>query len=75
MPASMENSAVVTGLEKVSFIPVPNKGNAKGCSNYHTVALISHASKVTLKIFQARKVHEQARKVHEPRISTYSSWI
>ena len=75
MPASMENSAVVTGLEKVSFIPVPKKGNAKGCSNYHTVALISHASKVTLKIFQARKVHEQARKVHEPRISTYSSWI
>ena len=75
MPASMENSAVVTGLEKVSFIPVPKKGNAKGCSNYHTVALISHASKVTLKIFQARKVHEQARKVHEPRISTYSRWI
>ena len=50
----MENSAVVTGLEKASFIPVPKKGNAKGCSNYHTVALISHASKVTLKILQAR---------------------
>ena len=54
MPANMENSAVVTGLEKASFIPVPKKGNAKGCSNYHTVALISHASKVTLKILQAR---------------------
>ena len=36
------------------FIPVPKKGNAKECSNYHTVALISHANKVKLKIFQAR---------------------
>ena len=36
------------------FIPVPKKGNAKECSNYHTVALISHASKVMLKILQAR---------------------
>ena len=35
------------------FIPVPKKGNPKECSNYHTVALISHASKVKLKIFQA----------------------
>ena len=36
------------------FIPIPNKGNAKECSNYHTIALISHASKVMLKILQAR---------------------
>ena len=36
------------------FIPTPKKGNAKECSNYHTIALISHASKVILKIFQAR---------------------
>ena len=36
------------------FIPVPKKGNAKECSNYHTIVLISHASKVLLKIFQAR---------------------
>ena len=36
------------------FIPIPEKGNAKECSNYHTIALISHASKVMLKIFQAR---------------------
>ena len=36
------------------FIPIPKKGNAKECSNYHTFALISHASKVTLKILQAR---------------------
>ena len=36
------------------FIPVPKKGNAKECSNYHTIALISHASKVMLKVFHAR---------------------
>ena len=36
------------------FMPIPKKGNDKGCLNYHTVALISHASKVTLKILQAR---------------------
>ena len=36
------------------FIPIPKKGNAKGCSNYHTIALISHASKAMLKILQAR---------------------
>ena len=36
------------------FIPIPKKGNTKECSNYHTVALISHASKVMLKILQTR---------------------
>ena len=54
MPANLENSAVATGLERSVFIPVPKKGNAKECSNYHTIALISHASKVMHKIFQAR---------------------
>ena len=54
MPANLENSAVATGLEKVRFIPIPKKGNAKECSNYCTIALISHASKVILKILQAR---------------------
>ena len=54
MPANLENSAVATGLEKVIFIPVPKKGNGKECSNYCTIALISHASKVMLKILQAR---------------------
>ena len=39
------------------FIPVPKKGNARECSNYHTVMLISHASKVMLKILQARLQH------------------
>ena len=54
MPANLENSAVATGLEKVIFIPIPKKGNAKECSNYRTIALVSHASKVMLKILQAR---------------------
>ena len=49
MPANLENSAVATGLEKSVFIPIPKKGNAKECSNYRTIALISHASKVMLK--------------------------
>ena len=49
MPANLENSAVATGLEKVSF-----HSNPKECSNYRTIALISHASKVMLKILQAR---------------------
>ena len=53
MPANLENSAVATGLEKVIFIPIPKKGNAKENSNYHTIALISHASKVMLQILQA----------------------
>ena len=54
MPANLENSAVATGLEKSVFIPIPKKGNPKECSNYRTIALISHASKVMLKILQAR---------------------
>ena len=54
MLAYLENSVVATGLKKSVFIPIPNKGNAKECSNYCTIALISHASKVMLKILQAR---------------------
>ena len=54
MPANLENSAVATGLKRSVFIPIPKKGNAKECSNYHTIALISYASKVMLKILQAR---------------------
>ena len=50
MPANLENSAVATGLEKSVFIPVPKKGNAKEYSNYGTIALLSQASKVMLKI-------------------------
>ena len=54
MSANLENSAVATGLEKVSFRSNPKKGNAKECSNYCTIVLISHASKIMLKILQAR---------------------
>ena len=54
MPVNLENSAVATGLEKVSFHSNPKKGNAKECSNYRTIALISHTSKAVLKILQAR---------------------
>ena len=54
MPAHLENSVVATGLEKVSFHSILKKGNAKECSNYRTIALISHASKLMLKILQAR---------------------
>ena len=58
MPAKLENLAVATGLEKVSFYQSqrsnPKKGNAKECSTYRTIALISHDSKVMLKILQAR---------------------
>ena len=66
MPGNLKNSAEATGLEKVSFhsnpqdwkrsvfIPIPKKGNAKECSNYRTIALISHGSKIMLKVLQAR---------------------
>ena len=55
MSASLENSAVATGLKKFSSIPIPKKGNAKECCSYYrTIVLISYASKVMLKIPQAR---------------------
>ena len=44
MPANLESSAVATGLEKVRFHSNPKEGNAKDCSNYCTIVLISHAS-------------------------------
>ena len=49
----LENPLKITKHASV-FIPIPKKGNAKECSNYHTIALISHASKVMLKILQVR---------------------
>ena len=54
MRENLENSAVATGLEKSVCIPIPKKGNCKECSNYQTIALISHASKVMIKVLQAR---------------------
>ena len=54
MLANLENSAVATGLEKVSFHSNPKERQCRECSNYRTIALISHARKVMLKILQAR---------------------
>ena len=54
MPANLENSAVTQDWKRSVFIPIPKKGNPKECSNYHTVVLISHTSKVLLKILLAR---------------------
>ena len=52
--ANLENSAVAKDWKRSIFIPIPKKDNAKEYSNSHTIALISHASKVMLKILQAR---------------------
>ena len=54
MSANLENSAMARGLKKSVFIPIPKKGNAKGCSKYYTIVLISPANKVILKILQAK---------------------
>ena len=54
MPANLENLAVAQDWKSSVFIPIPKKGNAKECSNYCTIVLTSHASKVMLKILQAR---------------------
>ena len=54
MPANLENSAVAQDWKRSVFIPIPKNGNVKECSNYCTITLISHASKVMLKILQAR---------------------
>ena len=54
MPTNLVNSAVATDWKRSVFIPIPKKDNAKECSTYHTIALISHVSKVMFKILQAR---------------------
>ena len=54
MPAHLETQQWPQDWKRSVFIPIPKKGNAKECSNYHTIALISHASKIMLKILQAR---------------------
>ena len=59
MPANLENSAVATGLEKVRFHSNPKERHCQECSNYRTIALISHTSKVMLNSpSQASAVHE-----------------
>ena len=58
MPENLENSAMATGLKRSVFIPIPKKVRAKECLNYLTISLISHVSKVTLKIqFVHLEVH------------------
>ena len=54
MPANFKTQQWSQDWKRSVFIPIPKKGNAKECSNYCTIALISHASKVMLKILQAR---------------------
>ena len=54
MPANLSNSAVATGWKRSVFIPIPKKSNAKECSNYCTIALISYGSKIMLRILQDR---------------------
>ena len=54
MPANLENSAWPQEWKRPVFITIPKKGNAKDCSKYHTIALISHASKVMFKLLQAK---------------------
>ena len=83
MPANLENSTVATGLEKVSFHSKPKERKCKECSDYHTIALISHTSEVILKILQARfqqyvnqelpDVQVGFRKIEEPEIKLPTS--
>ena len=54
MPVNLETQQWSQDWKRSVFIPIPKKGNAKECSNYRTIALISHGSKVILKILQAR---------------------
>ena len=72
MPANLESSTVATGLEKVSSRSKPKKDNAKECSNYHTIALISHASKVMLKILQARLQQYVNRELPDVQLPTFA---
>ena len=58
MPANLENSAVAQDWKRSVLISISKKGKAKECSNYHTIALISHTSKVMLKILQQYVNHE-----------------
>ena len=65
MPANLENSTVATVLEKGSSHSTPKERQCQKCSNHHTIALISHASKVMLKILQARLQQYVNRALHD----------
>ena len=75
MPANLENSAVGTGLEKVSFHASPKESNAKERWNYRTIALISHTCKAMHLQSNTESSPSQALLVHEPWTSLCSSWI
>ena len=85
MPANLENSEVTTGLKNVSFHSNPKGKQCQECSNFCTIALISHASNVMLKILQARlqqyvnhelpNVQAGFRKAEEPDQIAYICWI
>ena len=70
MPANLENSVVATALEKMFSFQSQRKAMPKKCSNYYTIALISHASKVMFKILQS-----EASTVCELRTFICSSWL
>ena len=79
----LENSAVAQDWKRSVFIPIPKKGNAKNCSNYCTIAFIAHASKLMLKILQARLQQSlnfqmfklDLEKVEKPEIKCQHPWI
>ena len=80
MPANLENSAAATEWKRSVFIPIIKKGNVKECLNYRTIARISHATKVMLKILQARlqqyvnrELPEVLEKAAEPKIKLPTS--
>ena len=68
MLANLKNSALERYWKRSVFIPIPKKGNAKECSNYHTTALISHTGKVVLKILQASLQQYVNRKLPDVRV-------
>ena len=83
MPVKLKSSAVAAGLKMSVLFSITKKGNAKECSNYCTIALISHASKVMLKILQANlqqymnrelpDIQAEFRKAEQPEIKLLTS--
>ena len=71
MTANLENQQWPQDWKRSVFISIPKNGNVKEYSNYHIIALISHASNIMLKILQARL----ASTVHEPITSRFTIWI
>ena len=75
MSANLKTTTMATGLEKSVFIPIPNKGDGKGSSNHCTFALISHTSKILLKVFQAGLRQYMNQEIKSVTISTFSPSI